>query len=304
MSTAQLTPVGVGIQNVLIATDFSQYSDRALSFGLQLSKSYGANAYVITVVPVGQFMLGGPSAYVAAKDAAFRDLVGLKTDLKRAYAYEEGKDYHVFLLEGNVAESILEFAHEKRADLIVLGTHGRSGLSKALMGSVAEGVFRGSKVPVVTLGPSVRESLINARPRRSILVAADFTAASERAVEYAASLAGEHNAKLTAVHVMQHMPHDHSERARILQSVKTRLAELLNRKAPGVQCSSLTQEGQVVSTIVQTACETDADLLVIGVRPSSGILDRLMFPHAYQIVRESPCPVLTLREAPGRENLN
>jgi nucleotide-binding universal stress UspA family protein len=303
MSTAQLTPVGVSIQSVLIATDFSQCSDTALIFGLNLAKSYGAQAYVVSVVPASQFMLAGPSAYVAARDAAFRDLVGLKADLKRVYAYEEGKDYHLFLLEGNVAESILEFASRKCADLIVVGTHGRSGLGKALIGSVAEGVFRSSQVPVMTLGPNLRDSTPK-RPPRNILVAADCTAASERAVEFAASLAREHSASLTAVHALHHLPADEAERARALQKIKTRLAELLHRKAEGVQCSLLTHEGQVVPTILQTACETEADLLVIGVRASTGLLDRLMFPHAYQIIRESPCPVLTLREGPRTENLN
>ena len=303
MSTAQLTPVGVSVQNVLIATDFSQYSKSALIFGLDLAKSYGAQVYVISVVPTNQFLLGGPSAYVAAKDAAFRDVVGLKADLKRAYSYEEGKDYHLFLLEGNVAESIVEFACQKRVGLIVLGTHGRSGLSKALMGSVAEGVFRGSRVPVVTLGPNLHDA-VPQQPPRNILVAADCTAASERAVECAVSLARQYSARLTLVHVLHPLPVDEIERAQTLQKVKTRLTEMLNRKAAGVECSLLTEEGQVVRTILKTACETEADLLVIGVRPSSGLLDRLMFPHAYQIVRESPCPVLTLREGPRNENLN
>jgi nucleotide-binding universal stress UspA family protein len=303
MSTAQLTPVGVSVQNVLIATDFSRYSDAALIYGLRLAKTYRAKAYVVSVVPANQFLLASPSAYVAAKDAAFRDLVGLKADLKRACSYEEGKDYHLFLLEGNVAESILEFACQKRIDLIVLGTHGRSGFSKALMGSVAEGVFRASRIPVVTVGPKLRD-FTPTEPVRNILVAADCTAASERAVECAASLAREHTAGLTVIHVLHPLPTDEVERARTLQKVNSRLAELLNRKAGGVQSSLLIREGEVVPTILKSACETGADLLVIGVRPSSGFLDRLMFPHAYRIVCESPCPVLTLREGPRSENLN
>lgn len=304
MSTAQLTPVGVSLQNVLIATDFSQCSDAALIFGLSLAKAYTANAYVISVVPASQFLLADPSAYVAAKDAAFRDLVALKADLKREYSYEEGKDYHICLLEGNVAEVILEFARQKAADLIVLGTHGRAGLSKALMGSVAEGVFRNARLPVLTLGPNVRGALSDLRPPRKILVAADLTAASERALACAAALARQHNAGLTAVHVLRHLPDDEAERARALQTVKTRLAQLLNRYAEGSQCPLLAQEGQVVPTVLDVARETAADLLVIGVRPSSGLLDRLMYPHAYQIVRESPCPVLTLRQGTCADNLN
>ena len=74
MPTAQLTPIGVGIHNVLIATDFSSYSNQALDFGLKLAKGYKAPAYVVFVVPSDQFILAGPEAYVAAKEAARRDL--------------------------------------------------------------------------------------------------------------------------------------------------------------------------------------------------------------------------------------
>jgi nucleotide-binding universal stress UspA family protein len=296
MVTAQLTPVAVGIQNVLIATDFSRYSSAALSFGLQVAKAYQGQAYVVSVLPTSEFLLAGPEAYVAAKDAVFRDLVELKSELKRTHSYDEGTDYHLFLLEGDVAQAILDFARQKGIDLIVVGTHGRGGLGKALMGSVAERVFRASPVPVVTLGPhfcSVRreDSL------RNILVAADFSPASERALRYAAALAQERNAKLTLLHVLSKVTVDGAvDRPRLMQSVKTRLTELLGREAASVECRLRVETGRVVPTVLKATEETDADLLVIGVRPSGGVLDRLMFPHAYELICESPCPVLTLRE--------
>ncbi len=151
MVTAQLTPVGVGIHHVLIATDFSTYSNTALKFGLQLARSYSATAHVVFVVPSDEFLIAGPEAYVAAKDAATRDLDELKAELQSKHSYVEGRDYHLCLLEGDVAQTVLDFARNKHIDLIVLGTHGRSGLGKALMGSVAERVFRQSPVPVLTL---------------------------------------------------------------------------------------------------------------------------------------------------------
>ncbi len=142
MATAQLTPVGVGIHNVLIATDFSSCSNLALSFGLELAHGYRANAYVVFVVPADEFMMAGPEAYIAAKEAARRDLLELKHELRKKHSYIEGEDYHLFLLEGDVAQAILDFAQQKQIDAIVVGTHGRGGLGRALMGSVAESVFR------------------------------------------------------------------------------------------------------------------------------------------------------------------
>src|SRR5271157_6028603 len=97
MVTAQLTPVGVGIRNVLIATDFSSCSNLALSFGLELAHGYQANAYVVFVVPGDELMVAGPEAYAAAKDAARRDLLELKQELRKKHSYIEGEDYHLFL---------------------------------------------------------------------------------------------------------------------------------------------------------------------------------------------------------------
>jgi nucleotide-binding universal stress UspA family protein len=300
MVTAQLTPAGVGIHNVLIATDFSQSSNAALDFGLQLTHDYHAKAYVAFVLPNDQFLLAGPEAYVAARDVACRDLEELKAELKRTRSYVEGEDYHLYLLEGQAAPAILEFARRQRADLIVVGTHGRTGLGKALLGSVAESVFRGSPVPVLTIGPCLRRAAPNNSPR-NILVAADFTPASEQAVRYASALAREHGSQLTLLHVPNQKELDHAaDRERTLQETKNRLAELLRREADGVPCKICVATGKVVPTILRTADAIEADLLVMGVRPPGAVLGRVMWPHAYEVVRESRCPVLTVRGA-GRE---
>jgi len=302
MATAQLTPAGVGIRNVLIATDFSHYSNTALHFGLEISESYNASASIVFVVPNDPYLLAGPDAYVAARDAARRDLEELEADLKRTHADLAPERYHLYLLEGDIAEAILDFARKKEADLIVLGTHGRGGLRKALLGSVAERVFRHAPVPVLTLGPAVRHSLCHPAPT-NILAAADFTPASRRAVRYAAALAQERNAKLTLVHVLdpghlQHLP----DRAAIERGMERRLRELVTGEAEGVHCSVRVAVGRVTRSILDIAREEAADLLVMGVRSSSGVLDRLAIPHAYEVVREAPCPVLTLRE--GRADLH
>jgi nucleotide-binding universal stress UspA family protein len=300
MATAQLTPIGVGIHNVLIATDFSQSSNQALDFALKLAKGYKAETYVVFVLPSDEFILAGPEAYVAAREAARRDLETLKVELKESHACTEGEDYHLYLLEGEVAPSILNFAHEKHIDLIVVGTHGRGGLGKAIMGSVSELVFRGSSVPVLTIGPNARH-VQNALAPKNILVAADFTPASERAAQYAAGLASKHHSKLTLLHVvnpreLEHQP-DHD---RILQVMKRNLQALLGPDT-SVPCALRIDPGRVPATVLCAARELEADLLVLGVRPAVPVLSRFMWPNAYEIVRESPCPVLTVRERHNEE---
>lgn len=295
MATAQLTPIGVGIHNVLIATDFSRCSTQALDIGLKLAKGYRAQSYVVLVVPSDEFMLAGPEAYVAAKDAARRDLEGLKAELQRSHSCTEGKDYRLYLLEGDVAHSILNFACEKHVDLIVLGTHGRGGLGKALMGSVAEKVFRRSPSPVLTIGPHVRRPSQALTPK-NILVAADFTPASERAARFAAGMAAEHRARLTLLHAlnpkdMAHVP----DQVRVEREVQAKLLNLIGPDCP-VEPITRVECGRVVNVVLQAERELEADLLVVGVHRPAGVMNRFMWPHAYEIVRESSCPVLTIRE--------
>jgi len=295
MVTAQPTPVRVGIQHVLIATDFSSYSKDALHFGLQLAKNYQAKAYLVFVVPTEQFLIAGPEAYAAAKDAGRRDLQELKAELLHTHSLVEGQDYHLYLLEGDVAECILDFACQKRIDLIVLGTHGRGGLGKALLGSVAENVFRNSPVPVLTLGPHVCRAPKNSTTR-NILVAADFTLASERAALYAVSLAREHKAKLTLLHVASQKELDGvPDRDAVVQEMKKKLADLVGPDNE-LEISLLVEVGRVAPTILQTADTIKADLIVMSVRQTQGVLNRLMWPNAYEIVREAACPVLTVRD--------
>ncbi len=295
MVTAQLNPVGVGIHSVLIATDFSGYSNVALNFGLELAREYRANAYIVFVLHSDEFLIAGPDAYVAAKEAACRDLQELKAALRQTHSYTEGKDYHLLLMEGDVAQSILHCAQQKKVDVIVVGTHGRGGVGRMLMGSVAERVFRRSPVPVMTVGPCSRRSARGFAPR-NILLAADFTPASQYAAHYASALAREHNAKLTMLHVLDHAERESvGDRAQAMQQVENKLTALMGPDAAGLRLCCRIEIGKIVPTILRTEAEIQADLLVMGVRPSAGLLDRLMWPHAYEVVREAACPVLTVR---------
>ena len=295
MVTAQLNPVGVGIHNVLIATDFSRYSTVAMNFGLALAQEYHAKADIVFVLPSNDFLIAGPDAYVAAKDAAERDLEELKSELQQTQPCNESRDYHLLFMEGDPAESILDCAREKNVDMVVVGTHGRGGLGKMLMGSVAERVFRQSPVPVMTVGPHLHRAARGFAPR-NILLPANFTPASERAAHYAAALAREHDAKLTMLHVREKTEADvHTNPSQVLRETEKNLTALIGEDTAGLRLCCRIEVGKLVPTLLRVETEIDADLLVMGVRPSSGFLDRLMWPNAYEIVREAACPVLTVR---------
>ena len=295
MAATQLTPVGVGIHSVLIATNFSHHSDIALQFAMSLARLYGAQAEIVYVLPSDEYVLAGPEGLHAAKEAARRDLLDFKSRLGHMRELGGNEDLHVRMLQGPVAESLLQCARERKVDLIVLGTHGRGGFGKVILGSVAEKVFRHSPVPVLTVGPNIR-------PHRGIdqthhiLAPCDLTPSSHPAVEYAYALAEEHNSELTVLHVVEHTAEVTSlDPERVKERIKDRLVELVGRHAVRVAVHYRVEFGSVAPAILRVASEIDSDFIVLGVRCSCGMLDRFMWPIAYELVRTATCPVLTIR---------
>jgi len=301
MATAQLVPNCVGIQNVLIATDLSHHSDAALGYGLECANRYGAQAEIVYVMPTENFALAGPEAIHTAREAARRDLLEFKSRLRRSGSIAEHMDFHVSMIEGPVADSLLQCAREKRIDLIVVGTHGRGGLGKVILGSVAEKIFRHSSVPVLTVGPNIHRSHGMHRSRR-ILAPCDLTSRSHPALEYACNLAEAHGSELTVLHVIERLNEGVKlDPERVKQGIRDQLAEIVSRHSDGVDVHYRVEFGNVPATILRVASEVDSDFIVLGVRRSSGALDRFMWPIAYELVREAKCPVLTIRgSAPVR----
>ena len=295
MAALQLTSVGVGIHNMLIATDFSHHSDIALRFGLSLAQSYGARVEIVYVLATDEYVLSGPEGLHAGTEAARRDLLDFKSRLHNLGSVGEYADCHVSMLEGPVAETILQCAREGKADLIVVGTHGRSGFGKVILGSVAEDIFRHSPVPVLTVGPSIhRHRGIN--QTHHILAPCDLTSRSHPALEYACTLAAEHNSQLTVLHVIDPANEVKSlNPGRVKKEIQERLLEVVGRRDRRLAIRYRVEFGSIPAAILRVASEIDSDLIVLGVRRSSGVLDRFMWPIAYELVRSATCPVLTIR---------
>lgn len=294
MATAEFAATGVGIHNVLIAMDFSHHSSAVLNYALNFVRRYGAHAEIVHVLPADEYALAGPEAVAAAQDAARRDLLELKTKLRCSQGFEDDVDYRVTMLEGPVADCLLQWAHEKKIDLIVVGTHGRGGLGKVIPGSVAEKIFRHSDVPVLTVGPHIRR-LTEVDRAHCILVPCDLTPRSHPAVQLAGVLARENRAKLTVLHVVENFSKGMTSGSESARQAKDGLARIVGRSGDGVDVVYRVEYGKISSTILRTASEIDADLIVLGVRPSSGVLDRFMWPIAYELVCQAECPVLTVR---------
>src|SRR5215471_1293448 len=188
MATAQTIHSCVGIRHILIATDLSHTSDSVLGYGLDFAHLCGAQAEIAYVLPPQQYALADPDGMVVCREAARRDLRNLQARLHHELPDDEESEYKIAMLEGTAAETLLQEAKTGRSDLIVVGTHGRGGLGKVLLGSVAAKVFRHSLVPVLTIGPNLHHQR-SMREIRQIVAPCDLTPRSHPAVHFACELA-------------------------------------------------------------------------------------------------------------------
>src|ERR1700756_2368396 len=198
MKLASTTP-RVAFENVLVATDFSPLSEPALLWAKAIGRRYGSELYVTHVVSPEETALVPPeywgSTQEAIEEAATREMEGLDTNLR-------GVAHKMLLQHGGVWESISEAIEKFRIDLVVMATHGREGLGRLILGSVAEQVFRRVPCPVLTVGPKVTAQVIGGPEFRQILLATNFGPESLAAVRYAVSLAQEFKTGLTLLNVM------------------------------------------------------------------------------------------------------
>ena len=285
-------PVQISLQRILVATNFSERSERALLTALGIAHRHGAELHLLHAVPAEGYGVTGVGMLGAAHFAR-RRMQRLESKLLENGSLD-GIRYQLSVEKGEILPVVSRILEEESIDLAVLGTHGRVGVGKLLLGSVAEKIFRQALCPVLTVGPNFQShSPFTPRPK-SILFSTDFSPQSEHAFPYAVFLARESRARLTILNVMKESGSeagDHNDRAR--RYAMARLEELL-ADAEDLDCESMVETGNPTKTILKVADGRDVDLIVLGVRPAS-LPNRLGWSTAYGVVREAHCPVLTVR---------
>jgi nucleotide-binding universal stress UspA family protein len=281
----------VSFDNILFATDFSRHSNVALPFVLSIAHKYNSRVIAVHVIPpppLGNFPTIGVQAITAQ---AVREASEYKKELETRLG---GIPHEILLRKGDVWDELSGIAKEKGVDLIVLGTHGRAGVSKLLIGSVAERIFRQATCPVLTVGPNVSGEPGSVADIHTILCPIDFTAESLAVFPYAVSLAQENQARLYLLHVVA-APVLDSEEA----SLRTRLRALVPPEAKlWCEPKPFVETGDAGEKILEQAEELGVDLIVLGIRPVSrfaGTVTHLGTATAYKVVSHALCPVLSIR---------
>ena len=193
----------VSINRILCPIDFSDFSLDALRHGLALARWYSAQVTLFHVYQVSQPLPverapGGVPVFVQVQPDQMAE------EVRRFCAplvESSGQHVDVVVRPGDAARGIREEAERMPSDLLILGTHGRSGFERVFLGSVTEKVLRSTRVPVLTIPPPVREP--GSPLYKTILCPLEFSPASIRALEYALSLAKEADARLILLHVIE-----------------------------------------------------------------------------------------------------
>jgi nucleotide-binding universal stress UspA family protein len=220
-----------------------------------------------------------------------------------APAAGSGLTTEVIVEEGQPASQIVARAASLPADLVVLGTHGRSGFDRVLLGSVTEKVLRKLDCPVMTVPPPAAHP--SQLPYKQLLCPVDFSPPSLAALRFAMSMAKESDARLTIAYVIEwtatglapNLPFDYSEFRKEFEVDSQRRLEALVSEEERTWCQPTTRllTGKPYQEILTLARNEDVDLIVMGVHGQS-VLDRMLFGSTTNhVVRQANCPVLTLK---------
>lgn len=280
--------IALSLQNILLAVDFSAASESAVRFARAIARRCLSDVHTIHV--------NGPDSYHLLPSEAFRVAVTAHEtppdDI--VYAVEvllQGLPNQVPLRQGGIWEVIADVVSRNKIDLLVLGTHGRGGLPKFLLGSVAEQIFRNVDCPVLTVGPQAycgRERL----EFQNVLLASDLDPFSAAPL-YASWLCNEFKGSLTALHVAERSSGDNGREQKASQ-LRAMLALDDSVRSPRV----IVEHGPAAATILKTIADLHPEIVVLGARhpARSGLAAHLPWSTATKVIAEARCPVLTVRE--------
>ncbi len=285
----------VALHNLLFTTDFSEASRAALPYVLALAQWYGAKVFLLHAVPADAPLPMPMEPLPLAMNPSWRQAKQHMEEFLDANAFLDVQRQTI-LEQGEFSDVVSGAIRTHSIDMIVVGTHGRTGLKKLVLGSRAEQIFRQAACPVLTVGPAIGPRPASIENWKHILFATDFSPASRKACTYALSLAEENQAELTLLHMVPLVPVQQQDQVR--ESMRKRLESLVPADAlPWCKPHYQIKFDFAVDGILDTAKQLDANIIVMGVHSarSPQLTSHLPWAAAYEVVCHASCPVLTVR---------
>lgn len=296
----------IALSNVLFATDFSAVAHAALPYALALTRHFEGTLHAVHVIQEMDILIHSQTnapTFESAFDAESR------AALERMQDFISGSGdsaEQAYVCHGKISDVITDIICRQHIDLLVLGTHGRTGIGKLVIGSVAEELLRQVPCPVLTIGPKVRRRVIeefdpatkDIRPvdldLKQIICAVDFTSECTVAVPFAISMAEEFQSRLGLLHVIdEHVP--------VPSSLALQRLEDLVPEEVALWCTpeAIVKFGTPAEKILEVASQRDADLIVLGAKAAKAHLtgaSHFLWSTAHAVIANASCPVLTVRK--------
>jgi nucleotide-binding universal stress UspA family protein len=303
----------IGFKQILLATDFSEGSQRAFAYATAVARQYGSVLSVVHVIPPEP---RDPIPLEPLPRQLNRRRLDAEEELKKLGARMNNLDHHLLLEQGSVWDALARVVQREKIDLLVLGTHGRGGLKKLVLGSVAEEVLRLAPCPVLTIGPHVPPAGSDIIEFRRILFLTDFGPASLRAFPYALSLAEEHQAKLVLLHMVSPMPaadltppaygssayvaDEFMKWQRTMRDESTSKLRLLlpDDAKLAVEPEYVVGTDFLPEGILDLAATHKTELIVMGANrtPSPRLAAHMPWALTHEVICQAKCPVLTVND--------
>jgi len=295
----------IHIHNILFPTDFSDTSSAALGYALMLADRFQARLVMLHAAGPNESpqRLRFPEINPAA-DELEEILEDQLSQIIGAEPTHKLRIDRVVHQNNDPVQEICGYVETNDIDLIIMGTHGRSGLSHLFAGSVAEEVVRGAGCPVMTVRACKQSAEVT--PYFDILVPVDFSLYSQKALRYGLTLAHLFEANLHLLHVLDQPIHpvhygigeDLLMRLNpeVPKSSHEELQRLVARSsAVEVKCQTHVREGRAYSEIVRFVTEQECDLVVMGTHGMSGLEHFLLGGTTEKVMRHASCPVLAVK---------
>ncbi len=278
MDSAQFCPVGK-LENLLVATDRSQFSDGAIREAINFAKKCSSRLYAVSVLETNpEYETIGSNVFEKEEAEAIAYLDSIK-----ARAADEGLRCETILHEAaDPSQAIVDEASEKKVDMIVIGRRGRTGLMKVLMGKVAAKVIAHAPCKVLVVPKAARIEY------RNILVATDGSIHSDAAVTEALAIAKRCGSNVIAVSAMRNAGESEEARSNVNKVVE------LGRKE-GLSVEALTPIGRSYDVIVETAGGRGVDMIVVGTYGKTGLKKFLMGSSTEKVIGKAGCAVLVVK---------
>jgi nucleotide-binding universal stress UspA family protein len=289
------------IKQILVPTDFSENARRAMSYAIQLAKQCSAKLHLLHTPVIPTYLLMDLS-YSPGPEAVTRILNDSQEalDEQAKVIADAGVEHFAVIREGTIHEVIRDYAKEHAVDLVVMGTHGRTGVSKLMYGSVTERVLKTVHTPIVVV-PAAGGKIPS-----SIVIAYDFSAPSRRAAEAARAIHGLCHGSLHMVHSYLDVWGEYTDRGAVVgeaaerrrealrlgleEMLKADAKELFSIDAQAVQTHLVT--GDPAEGILRVAENVGATLICAGTTGKSGIERILIGSVARRLLHDSKVPLL------------